>query len=145
MATSSVPACKAGILALLDAAAGLAAVQTEWAHPGEKIMHESIFMLDAEFTEESVAALRTTPRPHTENYTVPVVVDIVAAGDDARAAEERAYELAGHIENAIRNDPTLGGATTLGARVGGKVPQSYMSDQGRAVSLRVDVVVQARI
>ena len=107
MATSSVPSVKAGLLTIMRAAVGT--IQCEWAHPGQYIAKESIFM------------------------------------DDAQGCEERAWALVALAETPIRTAGTLGVPNVHWARVTGKTPQGYMTDQGRAYSITLSVGVQARI
>ena len=142
---STVPAVKGAILGLIEARGALAAIQTEWGHPGKNIARESIFMEDAQFDSESIAFMRVAPHPHTEEYVVPVVVDVLSEGDDARAAEERGWTLAGEVEEAIRNATNLGlPGVVIKSWVSGKTPIGYQSDMGRAFRCLVNVSVQAR-
>lgn len=143
---STVPAAKGAILTLIEARAGLATVQTSWATPGTAdIAKESIFLGDAEFSDETIAFMRPTPHPHTEEYRVPVVVDVLEEGNDAQSCEERAWTLAGEVEEAIRNAPNLAlPSVVIKAWVSGKEGGGYRHDLGRAFVLLVNVSVQAR-
>lgn len=144
---STVPAAKAGILALIKARPNLTAVQTGWSHPGQDISKESIFMGAARFSGEQTVALRAAPQYQDEDYTVPVWVDVLLEGDDAQAAETRMWQLVGEVEQAIRNDKTLGigpAGGILWAQVSGKTPDEYISDQGRGCRCWIAVTVKGR-
>lgn len=152
MATSSVPRVKARLLTTMQTA--LAALHTRgavtWAHPGADVRKEAVFMGDARFSSESPSALRASPRQQDEFYTIPVFVDVMAEGNDPQGAEERAYVLAGSVEDAIRTDQTLGALTWTGgtlfyAQVDGKEPLGYQTDQGRVYAVVLNIKVHARI
>ena len=149
MATSSVPAVKGAILALLQERPALAAVNVSWDQPGtDDLLHEMIFMLDAEFASEEVPFLRPRPHRHREQYTIPVVVWTKAEGDDAQGAEERMWEITGEVEDAIRDNTELGipGVVLMAVVAGtGKRPHNWMDDAARGSECRVDVQVQADI
>lgn len=152
MATSSVPRVKARLLTVMQTALTTLNAQgrVTWAHPGESIGKEAVFMGDAKFESETTVALRSGAHQQDEHYNVPVVCDVTADGNDAQAAEERAYAIAGSVEDAIRADQTLGALTwTDGAvirvQVEGKEPMGYQSDQTRYYAVVVNVNVHARI
>lgn len=148
---STVPTAKAGILALIQARAGLSDLQAAgaitWSHPGKDIAKEAIFMGAAVFTSEEVAGMRRAPHAHNELYTVPVWVDVLYEANDGQAAELRMWTLVGEVEQALRDDPGLGAGPDGGilrALVTGKVPEEYISDQGWGVRCKVNVEVLGR-
>jgi len=149
MATSSVPAAKAGLLTLLQANATLAPLYAvgavTWAHPGKHIQKEAVFLGDAVFAEEQPMVGN---RIHRERYTIPVWVSVLNEGDDAQAAEQRMWTLVGGVEAAVRADPTLGAAVnTLSAVVAnvGKQPRNFIEPQGRVSECQVSVVCEGNI
>jgi hypothetical protein len=146
VSTSTVPDAKAGILSRLLAQAGLSGVQVGWAHPGKDILKESVFMGAAEFSDERVAGMRTAPHAHTEEYVVPVWVDVLYEGSDAQTAEARMWVLVGFVEDALRQDPGVGVGPprVLQAIVTRKVPEEYTSEMGYGTRCRVEVSVTGR-
>jgi hypothetical protein len=149
MATSTVPAAKAGLLTLIQASATLTALQAAgaitWAHPGKHIQHEAIFMSDAVFTEEQPFVGN---RIHRERYIIPVWVSVLDRGDDAQAAETRMWTLVGAVETAVRGDGTLGGVTNLLSAVlqtPGKRPRSWIETQGRVCECELSIVCEGNI
>lgn len=148
MPVSSVPAVKAKILTLLQAAQaegqGLEGVSVDWADPSGDIAHEHIFMTDP-FIEESAAALATT-RPRKELYTLPVLVHVRRDGNDAQAAEERMWELVAEVEAIIggaTNLDNVGGVLT--AQIEQKIPETFPHDQARVALCAIPIRVEARI
>jgi len=149
VATSTVPAAKAGLLALLQANATLAPLNTlgavTYAHPGKHIQKEAVFLGDAVFAEEQPMVGN---RIHRERYTIPVWVTVLNEGDDAKAAEERMWTLVGGVETAVRSDGTLGNATNVLSAVvasPGKQPRSFIESQGRVSECQVSVVCEGNI
>lgn len=148
--TSAVPAAKAGLLAILtDAVAGLAEpfltdgtdLQVTYAYPGELIERQAVFMGDAEGTETASIGQVS----HRETFVIPVWIITATEGDDAQSVEERAWEIAGLIETAIRANPTLNAQDITGALVTGKTPNGYMGDGSRAFEIVIDVTCRSKI
>jgi len=100
---STIPACKAAVLAVLAARAGLTGVTLSWAGPtkDEDYVEEMVFLGDVESTSDW-AELGTGRR--TEDFTVAITVYVERWGDDPQATEERAYALWDEIEDALRDD-----------------------------------------
>jgi hypothetical protein len=103
MATSTVPACKAAILTILDAVTELDAVTQSWAGPtkDEDFTGEMIFL--GEVTNEDDWVYLGNAR-RRETYTVALTVWVEQWGDDPQTAEQRAYELWGYVTEALRDD-----------------------------------------
>jgi hypothetical protein len=103
MATSTVPACKAAILTILDAVTDLDAVTQSWSAPtkDEDFTGEMIFLGEVT-NEEAWASLGNMRR--RETYTVALTVWVEQWGDDPQAAEQRAYAIWGLVTEALRDD-----------------------------------------
>lgn len=144
MATSTVPAVKAALLTALTTALG--SVQVKYAHPGDTIAKECVFMADAEFDSEDSSIGQVS---HYETYTVPVWVDVLSEGNDVQAAEARMWVLVGLVEAAVRSNGTLSATPgLLSATVTGpnaKAPQNYITDQAWASRCRIAVQCKAKI
>lgn len=141
------PVVKAALLTILQAAitdlAGGGKVTFGW--PGGKMRRENVWLGDARFEREEVAGMRPKPHPHNERYTLPVHVWLVAAGDDAQAAEARWYAIAAEVEDALRTNPDLGVAGVHWALVTGKEPHAFVDDGVRGHEGAVLIDIHARI
>lgn len=116
MATSTVPAAKAALLALLQARAGLSGVQITWEDPAELIQREAIYFGDTD-VDERTAALGYQRRD--ESYDLELIVRVLQEGDDAQTTETRWWTIVAEIEQTLRataTSPSLSG-TVLAAKV----------------------------
>lgn len=143
MASSTVPAAKAALLALLQARPGLQGVQVEWAHPGRNIEDESLFFGTTQVPEEP--ATLGPNRKRNENFTLELVVSVLERGDEAQATEERAWALVAEIENAVRGNDTLGLSQIIKAEIVHKAERNYAGAPERVAEIVVQVKCQARI
>lgn len=141
MTATSAPAAKAGLLTLLRARAALTGVQVEWAHPGQLIEPESVFLLGVQ-SDEVPATLGQQRRDET--YTLEVAVTVHRPGDDPQACEERAWALAAEVEAAVRGDRTLNGAVSEWAMVQGMTQQPFIEGEGRVCEIVVRVECRSR-
>jgi hypothetical protein len=141
MATTTVPVVKAYLETLFKAAPGLTGVQVFRGHPGDTVQPELV-MIGKVTLEQEWAALGA--RRKDEAYTVAVTVQVVQAGTDQDVVTERAYELVAAIEDALRNDVTLGGAVRV-SEVEGWDDEEAFSDQGYSTVVDLRVAVKARI
>lgn len=142
MATSVVPAAFVALQALLEARAGLEGVQVTDGYPTQPEA-EYIALLDAEPHEQRTAGMRATPHAREEEFVMLVAVSALRKGDDDHAiVTARAYELAAEMENALRNDPTIGGSLGNGwaTVVGLPVRKHGPDNDGRREAL-----IEARI
>src|SRR4051812_36775871 len=100
---STIPACKAAVLAILAARAGLTGVTLSWAGPTkDEDFREEMIFLGASEDASDWAELGTGRR--TEDYTLELTVWVEQWGDDPQAAEERAHALWDEVEDALRDD-----------------------------------------
>ena len=145
---SSIPLAKATLLSLLQARAGLAGVQCEWSHPGDKMARESMFFDTTEMTEVSGQLGNGTRH---ESYTLHLWIVVHRSGDDGKATEERCWELAAEIEAQLsppnRADLGLGppDVKSIVAEFAGAEQDNFIEDEGRTAQVKVSVGVEARI
>jgi hypothetical protein len=127
MATT-VPACKAAVLALLAARPALTGVVLTWAGPtkDEDFTEEMIFLGDTDRTSDW-AELGAGRR--VESYSLTVTVYVEQWGDDPQAAEQRAYALLDEVEDTLRDDIRAVPSTL---RTAGVFQFDGMSDHGSA-------------
>ncbi len=94
--------------------------------------------------------MRVLPLPelcrYREEFIVPVWTVVKAEGDDAQAAEERAWDIVALIEDAVLANPSLSNAQGVTAAwVAGKIPESHIADGARAVSIITNVAVRSKL
>lgn len=117
MATSTVPALKAALLARLQARTGLTGVQITWGRPHGSLEREWIMLGDTRSVDptgqekggQSTAALGRQRRE--ERYVLDVWVSVLKpALEEQSTVTARAYALVAEIENELRADGSVGGA-----------------------------------
>ena len=116
MVASTVPAAKRALTVLLAAHPGLADVQVTRGHPGDVVERELVMVGGTAVAEQNPRSLGGARRDET--YSIAVVVQVKESGSSVEDASERAYALLGHVEDAVRAEPTLGGLVMV-AEVGG--------------------------
>jgi hypothetical protein len=100
---SAVFATKEAILTVLAARAALDGVTLAWAGPTKDsdFAAEMVFLAD---TEESSQWQALGGGQRFEEWTQSLVVFVEQWGDDPKAAEQRARDLWGEVEDALRDD-----------------------------------------
>lgn len=116
MASSSIPALKKSLRALLAARTALSDVQVVYGAPLPNPAREFIWLGDVTGSQDWA----TIGHTRVEDYDLDVLVSVAREGTDQQAATERAFELASEIELALRADQTVSGAVTV-ASFGGNV------------------------
>ena len=109
MATSRLPALKAGLKTLLEAQAGLSGVLVSYGWPKDP-RRELIVLGDAEIVQEyrGIGAAIGSPAPaKREEIDLTVLVSVVGETTAQQATTERSLTLLGHIETALRGDPRV--------------------------------------
>jgi hypothetical protein len=107
---SHIPALKAAILEVIGNEATLNTVDQRWAPPTEAEDYqqepEAIYFGDTEIVEDDWADV--TPGLGTgrrqQVYRISIGILVARTGDDAQGPEERAWEIYGIVENALRTD-----------------------------------------
>lgn len=119
MAGSTVPACKAAILAILTADAGLATVDKRWSPPTEaedySAINEKIFFGDTEILDDNWTALGRAQGAglRRETYRLTITAGVVQEGDDPQTAEVRMWAIWNVITQALRTDLMLPSGSLL--------------------------------
>lgn len=111
MATTSVVLTVVqAIVALLQADPDLAGVDVRDARPAQQ-KRETIYFYGASATHE-YPVRRAGRQPRDETCELRFAIDARAPGQSPTAAYARALALYGNVEDAIANDPTLGGVVS---------------------------------
>lgn len=147
MAThSTVPTVRAALVSALSARPALAAVQVAYSHPGQAIETESVY-LGAARGSHTVPVVRAGRKKRQESYVLDVFFDVVADGPTGQEASERAWTLAGELEDLLADDPSLGQPPPFWAVLGDWTETPFFDDarQGFGVLLRAAVQIEARL
>lgn len=115
---STIPACKAYLLALLTTAVNDPAVLVCYGPPGIYFPDDIIYIGDADRTIRPLGMVGGGgPGAFLEEYIVRIMLRSFRAGggEQAVVADGRAWQLVGIIDTAIRGDMTFGGLLIEGA------------------------------
>jgi len=154
MATSTVPALKAALLARLTARAGLAGVQITYGKPHSSLEDEWIMLGDTSAgdpTGEERAGQSSKVigrRSREERYLLDVWVSVIGSGlEEQQVVTERAYELVAEIEDELGDDPTVNGIvrTAQVADASELTEAIAKNGQHREAQVRVRVACAERI
>jgi hypothetical protein len=80
-----------------------------------------------------------------EVYTINVLVIVIREGQQSKAAVERAYAITSHLEDVLRDDPTLGDTCRVASLDSPFDLEVGASDTTRSALLTIGVRVEARI
>lgn len=135
--TTRAPAIKAALLAAFQAAAPSATVT--WGHPGVDNADGDFAFLDKARVVQDWAALGRQRRDET--IEIEAVV-LARSADTAQGVEQRAWDLAGLLEQKIRDDPTLGDVCLYSGVT--QAAQANFSDGPQAYLAQIVLTIQAR-
>jgi len=139
MATSTIPAVKAALVAGLEARPALNSVQVSYGPPLPNPSREMIWCGIATGQQDWQAM-----NLKGEQYELEVIVSVIREGQDMQAADERCFAIYAELENMLRADRTVGGAVAL-ASVAGFELGEYVTDSQRESTLTVQVACEAWI
>lgn len=116
MATSSVIVqAKSQLLSQLQTA--LTDVQVTYSHPGDTQRSEGVYLGDAR-SDQRIPVSRGGGRARREEVAILEIKCVaVKPGDSLLKAETRAFELLAEVEDALADDPTIGGVATVMANI----------------------------
>lgn len=155
MATSTVPALKAALLARLQARADLTGVQTTWGVPHASLEDEWIMLGDTTAGDPTgeerggQSAKVLGRRSREERYVLDIWVSVIGSGlEEQSVVTERAYELVAEIEDELGDDPTVGGVVRTAQVVDASELVEAIAKkngQSREAQVRVRVACAERI
>lgn len=151
--TSTIPTVKAKLVELFEAQVS---VPVFYAWPGPNTPAKCVFLgrhpelddirIDG---ESELAAIQAGRKSRTENYTVPVTAWSFRPDLDSSAAqtcEEEAFTLAGHLEDVVADDATIGlGPGVQWVRLNRLTSTLFPFQKGWACELQAEFDVQARL
>jgi hypothetical protein len=141
VATTTITAMRAALLALLQARPALAGVQLGYGMPTGALQREHMLLGLVDATQE-YRALGTTRK--FEDYAVTMHIGVMREGTDQQAADERALALMAEVEAVLRADPTVSN-TVLTAQVDRYRLEPLASDTTREARITLDIQTRARI
>lgn len=154
MATSTIPAFKAALLARLQADAALANVQVAWGVPHGELARECVILGDARADDptggraggQSSAALGTRAR---EERVVHELLVRVLLGASQQEATERAFAIAAAVEDSLRGwaaaSPPFGGVVRWALVTGTPLEEFPAAGGERMAIVTVEVATAERI
>jgi hypothetical protein len=144
VAVSTIPALKDALYdaIVIDANVVAAAIQVAYGAPLPNPSRELIWLADVD-GEQATAALGHQRREET--YTLTIFVDILREGLDQKACTERAFTVAGWIENILRTDASVGAVVRTAVVAGPLRLEEFASDTSRGARLTLSVYCTARI
>lgn len=144
MAVSTIPALKDALYDLIVADASVVAdnVQVSYGFPGPNPRRELIWLADVN-GEQNAAALGRQRREET--YTLTIYVDVLREGTDQKTCTERAFTVAGWIENILRADASVGGVVRTAEIEGPLRLEELAGDTARNARVTLSVYCTARI
>ena len=142
---SIVPAVADALVSVLRARAGLSGIQIEPAWPGNDAQDESMFLTFAR-VESEIASMRAGRKARNEDPRIGLTI-IAQMHDSPSAARTRAYELFGEVEDALAEDPTLGGVDgLLWATIDRHESETFGVDASTARSIiEVEITTKSRL
>lgn len=147
IATSTIPAVKAALLARFRAAlTDVPDEQITWGVPRGQLEREWVMIGDGADVAQTDAAVGQQRRD--EVYTIDVIVSVVLGGlDTARAATERAFQIVAAMEGALRPlaAPPLGVTNLIAAVVSGTPFRERWDGENREAEVTVRIRCHARI
>lgn len=145
MAVSTIPAFKAALYTAISSDASVTADKIQVSYGAPIRGHGSEFIALGDVSGEQDWANIGIHLKRDELYELDLYVLVNRQGGDQQACTERAFTIAGYIENLLRADPTVSQAVIY-AGFGGKVELTEgASDQARSAVLKVGVKARARI
>lgn len=109
---TTAPATKRALITILNARAGLSGVQVAYGYLNDsaQLQDENINVGKVRFNQEWGALGN---RRREESYRVELIIVVKREGDDQQGTEERMWAVLAEVEQALRADPTLGGAVRV--------------------------------
>lgn len=145
MSGSIIVATKAAIVSTLSARPALSGVQVTYSDEPELARRERLYLGDVDEGDHDPAALRSGRRLREENFTLHLYAEVVGK-PNAAANELRTLELVREAEEALADDPKLGGVPGLSfATVEGLTLRTSMTTEGPLTRADLRIRVKGRL
>lgn len=115
-------------------------------HPGNALRDEGIWLGDVRGSQE-VPVSRAGRARRQETYVLDVFVAVTRGGPRVKDAEDRAFALAGELEDVVADDLALGQAQPFWATLGVWEESTFWDEQrqGWGCTIRIELNVNARL
>lgn len=146
MAGTTAASFKASLHALITTALAAEAVQVEYADTPRWARRERVWMGPLTEGDHDPAAIKAGRRRRDESYDLAVMVEVIGHAPAPSDNEARAAAIATLIEEALADDPTVGGSTNvLWATVVGVSLETTETTDGPRSVLEMTVAARARL
>jgi hypothetical protein len=142
MASTAIPAIKAALLALLKEAEGLQGITVTAGKEPERDT-EYVWITNAKAARDW-KLLKPAPTPLDEDVRVTLWVVALMGGADHTESEERAFEIAGEVETAIRQPAELS-PIDFGHMIEKLEDSPLLRDSRWGCQIEITVLVKGRI
>ena len=138
------PAVKAALVSLLTPA--LSDAQVSYGRPADSQLARDCVWIGQALGADTIPVLGSGRKVRQQEYSVQVVVWVAKPRGTVQEAEERAYELLEEVEDALADDPSLGGVDGLiHATAGSWEAQADQALEGPFALITLDVDCLARL
>ena len=145
MATSStVPAVKAALVSLLTTA--LPSTQVTYGRPADSMLSRNCVWLGRAAGADRIPVMSAGRKVREQTYSVTVFVWVAKPRGTVEAAEDEAHDLLAEVEDALADDPALGGVDGLiHATAGTWEAEADLAKEGPFCLVTLDVDCLARL
>lgn len=146
---STGPTAKAALKSMLTSAYATAhpRVLVSYGHPGSTVA-EDIVAVTTVTAEQETATMRVGARPREERLRLTVVMSCYRGGTGQQAVTEQAFTLLAALEDALADDPTIGGTVRWAAVESYDLAEADDPDlmaAGRIAEISAVIAADARI
>lgn len=112
MVGTTIADTRAALVDMIQGHVTLGGVPVSYGEPGKLGEREHVWIGATATIDQSIRAMASVPTKRTEDFTFPVVVEVIGY-PTARAVEARAAELSQAIETLVAADPTIDSVDNL--------------------------------
>ena len=142
--TSTVPAVKAALVALLTSA--LPSTQVSYGRPADSMLSRNCVWVGRAAGADRVPVMSAGRKVREQDYSVTVFVWVAKPRGTVEQAEDEAHVLLAEVEDALADDPSLGGVDGLiHATAGSWEAEADVAQEGPFCLVTLDVDVLARL
>lgn len=145
MATSStVPAVKAALVSLLTAA--LPGTQVTYGRPADSMLSRNCVWMGRAAGTDRVPTMKAGRKAREQDYTITVFVWVAKPRGTVEQAEDDAHTLLAEVNDALADDPSLGGVDGLiHATAGSWEAEADQAQEGPFCLVTLDIDCLARL
>lgn len=146
MTGTTMAACRAALVVLLDGDVSIGDVPVSYGEPGDLGERQHIWVGAAVTNDQEIRGMASIPTKRVEDYSFPLHVEVIGYRSTSRANEAQAVVLSAAIETLVAADPTLGGVTNLlWCYVGGIDLDTTEHPDGVRTTLEMTMLAKGRL